>query len=78
MMKSATLLVQGERANRAKVCCDPPCESLPAHLRDCLAGMARLPSAEIDLVVTSPPYNLNVKYGQYSDRQGFVPYETIG
>ena len=44
------------------------------HLGDCLAGMARLPSAEIDLVVTSPPYNLNIKYGKYSDRQDRASY----
>jgi site-specific DNA-methyltransferase (adenine-specific) len=31
--------------------------------------MAKLPAGRIDLVVTSPPYNLGVRYGKYSDRQ---------
>ena len=39
-------------------------------LEDCVEGMARLPFAAIDLVVTSPPYNLDIKCGKYSDRQG--------
>ena len=43
-------------------------------LDDCLKGMARLPAATIDLVVTSPPYNLNIKYGKYSDRQDRASY----
>ncbi|MDQ7783200.1 MAG: site-specific DNA-methyltransferase [Desulfomonilaceae bacterium] len=35
---------------------------------DCFAGMKRLPEESIDVVVTSPPYNLGVKYGVYNDR----------
>ncbi|HEY2140197.1 MAG TPA: site-specific DNA-methyltransferase [Chthoniobacterales bacterium] len=31
--------------------------------------MATLPSATVDLVVTSPPYNLGISYGRYSDKQ---------
>jgi len=36
---------------------------------DCLEGMGQLPDASIDLVVTSPPYNLGIAYSRYSDRQ---------
>jgi site-specific DNA-methyltransferase (adenine-specific) len=36
--------------------------------------MARLPDADVDLVVTSPPYNLGVRYGKYSDRQNRQSY----
>ena len=36
---------------------------------DCLEGMARIADGTVDLVVTSPPYNLGVGYGRYSDRQ---------
>ena len=36
---------------------------------DCVKGMARLADQSVDLVVTSPPYNLGIKYGKYSDRQ---------
>ncbi len=31
--------------------------------------MSRLPDESIDLVMTSPPYNLGITYGKYSDRQ---------
>jgi site-specific DNA-methyltransferase (adenine-specific) len=36
--------------------------------------MARLPSEHVDLVVTSPPYNLGVRYRKYSDRQDRQSY----
>jgi site-specific DNA-methyltransferase (adenine-specific) len=36
--------------------------------------MARLPNSDVDLVVTSPPYNLGVRYGKYSDRQDRQSY----
>jgi site-specific DNA-methyltransferase (adenine-specific) len=36
---------------------------------DCVKGMSRLPGEHVDLVVTSPPYNLGVRYGRFSDRQ---------
>jgi site-specific DNA-methyltransferase (adenine-specific) len=41
------------------------------HLRgqDCITGMSRLADASVDLVMTSPPYNLGIIYGKYSDRQ---------
>jgi len=34
---------------------------------DCVAGMRSLPDHSVDLVVTSPPYNLGVKYRNYRD-----------
>ena len=37
--------------------------------RDCIKGMSRLADASVDLVVTSPPYNLGISYNKYSDRQ---------
>jgi site-specific DNA-methyltransferase (adenine-specific) len=33
-----------------------------------------LPDEDVDLVVTSPPYNLGVRYGKYSDRQDRQSY----
>lgn len=36
---------------------------------DCLEGMERLiPEESVDIVVTSPPYNIGVRYGNYDDR----------
>ena len=37
-------------------------------LADCLAGMAMLDAGSIDVVVTSPPYNIGIRYGQHHDR----------
>jgi len=37
------------------------------HLQDCVTGMSALPNRSVDVVVTSPPYNLNIKYGTYQD-----------
>ena len=44
------------------------------HLEDCVEGMARLPNGDVDLVVTSPPYNLGIRYRKYSDRQDRQSY----
>ena len=37
--------------------------------QDCITGMSRLANESVELVVTSPPYNLGVYYSQYSDQQ---------
>jgi len=34
---------------------------------DCIAGMKVLPEESVDIVVTSPPYNLGIKYKDYDD-----------
>ena len=36
--------------------------------------MANLPNQSVDLIVTSPPYNLGVRYSRYSDRQDRQSY----
>jgi site-specific DNA-methyltransferase (adenine-specific) len=41
---------------------------------DCLQGMTEIAGATIDLVVTSPPYNLGIAYSRYSDRQDREDY----
>src|SRR5438445_13867230 len=41
---------------------------------DCVKGMSRLGDESVDLVVTSPPYNLGISYGKYSDRQDRESY----
>jgi site-specific DNA-methyltransferase (adenine-specific) len=45
--------------------------------QDCIEGMARLKSESVDLVVTSPPYNLGIRYGKYTDagdRQSYLDW----
>ena len=41
---------------------------------DCIKGMSRLGRGSVDLVVTSPPYNLGIKYSRYSDKQDRSTY----
>jgi site-specific DNA-methyltransferase (adenine-specific) len=41
---------------------------------DCIEGMSRLKNESIDLVITSPPYNLGIGYRQYADRQDRQSY----
>ena len=35
--------------------------------QDCVTGMLALPANSVDIVVTSPPYNLGIEYGTYKD-----------
>jgi site-specific DNA-methyltransferase (adenine-specific) len=35
--------------------------------RNCLDGMKELAAESVDLVITSPPYNLGIQYGTYQD-----------
>ena len=37
------------------------------YLGDCLDVLGRLPGASLDAVVTSPPYNLGIRYRTYDD-----------
>ncbi len=37
------------------------------YLGDCLKVLDRLPAGSIDVIVTSPPYNLGVQYRSYDD-----------
>ena len=42
--------------------------------QDCIKGMSRLADESIDLVVTSPPYNLGIRYEKFSDTQDRQSY----
>ncbi len=44
------------------------------HYGDCVAGMTRLEKASVDLIVTSPPYNLGIAYSKFSDGQDRTSY----
>ena len=39
------------------------------HLQDCVQGMLALPEKSVDIVATSPPYNLGIEYGTYKDNK---------
>lgn len=38
-------------------------------VQDCIEGMKALPDKSVSICVTSPPYNLDIKYGTYADNQ---------
>jgi site-specific DNA-methyltransferase (adenine-specific) len=44
------------------------------HCGDCLTVMQSLDAASVDVVVTSPPYNIGLAYGTYEDRLGEAAY----
>ena len=41
--------------------------TLRFYLADCKAVFAQLPEASIDVIVTSPPYNIGIRYNTYAD-----------
>lgn len=42
---------------------------------DCIRGMRdKLPEKSIDVIVTSPPYNIGIKYGKHDDTMPFDKY----
>ncbi|MDD5350185.1 MAG: site-specific DNA-methyltransferase [Chthoniobacteraceae bacterium] len=43
----------------------PPCIEL--RLGDCIAGMQAMKPRSVDVVVTSPPYNLGIHYSRFDD-----------
>ncbi len=43
---------------------------------DCLEGMKKLPDGSVNLVVTSPPYNLGIKYDTYKDKADRTEFIT--
>jgi len=46
------------------------------NLQDCVLGMLSLPEKSIDIVVTSPPYNLDIGYSTYKDNKPRQEYLT--
>jgi site-specific DNA-methyltransferase (adenine-specific) len=48
---------------------NPHVTQFDLRLEDCVGGMGKLPDGPVDLVVTSPPYNLGIRYGKFSDHQ---------
>ncbi len=44
------------------------------HHGDCLRVLPRLPPASVDVVVTSPPYNIGLRYRRYDDSLAEADY----
>ena len=54
------------------VSCEDP--AIRLYAADCLSGMQPLGDQTVSVVVTSPPYNLNVSYGSYRDDRPAADY----
>jgi site-specific DNA-methyltransferase (adenine-specific) len=49
--------------------------SFRLHSMDCIEGMRQhVENGSVDVVVTSPPYNLGIKYKEYDDRRDHEDY----
>jgi site-specific DNA-methyltransferase (adenine-specific) len=48
--------------------------TLDLRVRDCVEGMGELLDSSVDVVVTSPPYNLGIKYKVYDDNRAKADY----
>lgn len=44
------------------------------YLADCVEVFAQLPSRSVDVIVTSPPYNLGIQYNRYQDTLSAADY----
>ena len=44
------------------------------YLADCVEVFAQLPAASVDVIVTSPPYNLGIQYSRYQDSMSPADY----
>lgn len=49
-------------------------EAATFYLQDCIAGLNSLDEKSVDVVVTSPPYNIGVCYNSYHDKMPRVKY----
>lgn len=78
MAKQLELVPDSTRAARKPAARknSPPASATQFDFRhgDCLLQMRELPAASIDVVVTSPPYNLGIKYGKYDDTSERADY----
>ena len=41
---------------------------------DCIEGLKQLEDNSIDLIVTSPPYNLGIEYDSWDDKMSWTDY----
>lgn len=47
------------------------------HKEDCIAGMKRLTSNSVQVIVTSPPYNVSKPYRTYNDNLAYDQYKQF-
>jgi site-specific DNA-methyltransferase (adenine-specific) len=63
--------------NHCQSIAEPPKAACPPHTLlqgDCLTWLAALEAERFDVIVTSPPYNLDLAYATYDDRRSEADY----
>ncbi len=46
-------------------------------ISNCIETMDKMQEKSINTIITSPPYNLNKKYGKYNDKRSFEEWEDL-
>lgn len=46
-------------------------------IAECVETMKSMPKNSVNTIVTSPPYNLDKKYGKYNDNRSFAEWEEL-
>jgi len=41
---------------------------------DCIKTLKKMPNESVDIIITSPPYNFEMKYDNYKDKKGWNKY----
>ena len=76
-VETGELFPPQEGSGEAKAAATPDADHptrFELHLGDCVAGMNAMPEDSVDIVVTSPPYNLGIDYGTYRDKRSSADY----
>ena len=60
--------------NSNKVHCIGECQYV---IGDCVEALRTMAPNSVNTIVTSPPYNLNKKYGEYDDNKTFAEWEKL-
>lgn len=45
--------------------------------QDCIEGMMKLPDESVDLIVTSPPFNVGIDYDSWNDNMSLEDYRKF-
>ena len=61
--------IQEERVNKVNSCA--------YVIDDCISIMEKMKTKSVNTIVTSPPYNLDKKYGQYNDNRPIEEWEKL-
>jgi site-specific DNA-methyltransferase (adenine-specific) len=68
------LLISTEQGQKSTTLCEKKIDNQKIILGDCLKVLEDMQDNSIDLVITSPPYNLGIDYNFYNDNKSEAEY----